>query len=165
MKARLRRGGPPSSVLFVCHGNICRSPYAAESFRRHLPPALRSRIRVTSAGFIGPDRASPPEALAAARRLSVDLAAHRSRLLTADDAACADWIVVMDARQRRWIRDLFGRNGARVMLLGDLDPEPTGPRSIQDPVNGAEAFFHRVYARIDRCAAELARVAAGTGDA
>lgn len=149
----------------MCHGNICRSPYAAESFRRHLPPALRSGIRVSSAGFIGPDRAPPPEALEAARRLGVDLSAHRSRLLTREDAARSDWIVVMDGRQRRWIEDLFGRNGGGVFLLGDLDPEPAGSRTIRDPVNGSGAVFDDVYDQIDRCAAELARVAAETEDA
>ena len=59
---RLRRTPPLRSVLFICHGNICRSPYAAAAARRLLPES----VAVESAGFIGPDRPSPPEAVAVA---------------------------------------------------------------------------------------------------
>ena len=156
VQARLGRQRPPSSVLFVCHGNICRSPFAAAAFRRRLPPALRASVEISSAGFVGPGRASPPEALSAAARAGVDLTSHRSRLLTGEDARRADWIVVMDARQARAMRDWFGRNGDAVILLGDLDPEPIEARPIPDPVAQPEEVFRHVYARIDRCVSALA---------
>lgn len=158
-QARLRRGGRPSSVLFVCHGNICRSPYAAAAFQRHLPPTFRSGIQVSSAGFLGPGRAAPPAAVTAAAQTGVDLASHRSRLLSPADIA-ADWIVVMDAHQRGWVRHWYGRNGRAVILLGDLDPQPIETRAIPDPVDQPQEAFEQVYERIDRCAGALAEVIA-----
>src|SRR2546422_3500209 len=67
----------PRSILVVCHGNICRSPFAAVLLQRALGPA---GIRVHSAGFIGPNRPSPPEAVTAAARYGVNLSDHRSRV-------------------------------------------------------------------------------------
>ena len=58
--AARRRG----SVLVICHGNICRSPFAAALLSRELAPY---GVPVASAGFIGAGRPAPPEALAAAR--------------------------------------------------------------------------------------------------
>src|SRR5207245_10184938 len=57
-QTRRRLGGrpPPRSIVFVCHGNICRSPYAAAAFSREVPPMFRAGVRIDSAGFVGPGR-------------------------------------------------------------------------------------------------------------
>src|SRR3989442_12759849 len=104
--ARLARRGLPASILFVCHGNICRSPLAAALLRRALS---QKKVGVASAGFMGPGRPAPPEAVAAAAHYGVDLSAHRSQLLTADRARGADLIVVMDPSQRRGLLCRCGR--------------------------------------------------------
>src|SRR5438128_12633633 len=91
--ARLARRGLPASILFVCHGNICRSPLAAALLRRALS---RQEVAVASAGFSDPGRPAPAEAVAAASRYGVDLSAHRSQLLTPDRARGADLVVAMD---------------------------------------------------------------------
>lgn len=142
------------SILVVCHGNICRSPVAAALLRQALGPA---GIRVESAGFIGPNRPSPPAAVATAARHGVDLSDHRSRLLTADLVRSAELIVVMDAAQRREVCDRFGRSPRDVLLLGDLDPQPIATRTIRDPVEQPLEVFEESYARIERCMRELAR--------
>src|SRR5690348_16475483 len=72
----------PGNILVLCHGNICRSPYAAHALVRALPGPARAAFPVDSAGFIGPDRSSPPQALDAAARVGVDLSQHRSKLIT-----------------------------------------------------------------------------------
>jgi protein-tyrosine phosphatase len=150
----LRRRPRPASVLVVCHGNICRSPFAAALLRRALGG---SGVRVNSAGFMGPGRPSPAEAVAAAARSGVDLSAHRSQLLTVDSARAADLIVVMDSAQRREICDRFGRREPDVLVLGDLDPQAIDGRTIRDPVNQPLAVFEESYARIERCVRELER--------
>lgn len=142
------RGRALSSVLVVCHGNICRSPFAAALLERALAPL---GIRVASAGFVGPNRSAPPEAVAAAARRGVDLSAHRSRLLTPDLAAGADLIVAMDAVQQREVRERFGRAWRDLIVLGDLDPAPLGARTIRDPVEQGPEVFEASYARIERC--------------
>ncbi len=140
------------SVLVVCHGNICRSPFAAARLAGYLAPA---GVRVGSAGFIGPNRPCPPEAVTAAARRGVDLAAHRSRLLTADVARRADLIVVMDPAQGRTIRERFGRLLRDIVVLGDLDAAPLARRTIHDPVDQSLEVFEQSYARIERCVVEL----------
>ena len=155
--ARLRKRQAPASVLFVCYGNICRSPYAAGAFLKALPESLRRTVRVTSAGFIGPHRPSPTEALAAAGPRGVDLSAHRSRLLTADAVRTAELVLVMDSRHRHAVSRLLAGGGPDVFVLGDLDPEPIERRIIHDPVGQSKDVFERTYARIDRCLHELVR--------
>jgi protein-tyrosine-phosphatase len=148
---RVAARGRPATLLFICHGNICRSPYAEASARRRLGAATR----VESAGFIGPDRASPAEAVAAASEVGIDLTAHRSRVLTPEMLRAAGLVVVMDAGQRE--RLLLGRWALadRIVVLGDFDPEPIERRAIPDPVEKPVEAFRSCYARIERCVALL----------
>lgn len=157
--ARVRRH-PLSSILVVCHGNICRSPFAARRLARALPG-----VRVTSAGFVGPEgRGSPEGAVVAAALLGEDLGDHRSQLITPALAYDASVIVVMNTEQQRAVCRRFGRWPSDVVLLGDCDPAPDAPRAIADPVLGPLDRFYRCYARIDGCVAVLAEAATRCGD-
>lgn len=147
----LSAGEAPQALLFICHGNICRSPFAQELLLSRLPPPLCYQLRVLSAGFIGANRPSPPDALRTALRFGVDLTGHRSRVLAPEGIADADWVIVMDELQQRAICRRFGRSEEHVVVLGDLDPEPIERRGIQDPVEQSEAIFLESYARIERC--------------
>ena len=154
---RLRKTGLPRSILFVCYGNICRSPYAEHSLARCLPPFLRDRIEIDSAGFFGVGRGSPPEAVMVAGFRGVDLSNHRARMLTPDDGVGASWIFVMNQTQERAIRRRFGRTRAEVLLLGDLDSQRIDTRTVFDPVDRPPEVFAEVYARIDRCLGVVVR--------
>jgi len=151
-KGALRARPRPRTILVVCHGNICRSPFAAGLLSRALGP---SGILVASAGFVGPGRPAPAEGSIAAARRGIDLSAHRSQLLTPGLAAEAQLIVVMDARQHRMVCERFGRFPSDVMLLGDLDPEAIDTRAIHDPIDQPLAAFEQSYARIERCVTAL----------
>lgn len=146
----------PGAVLFVCLGNICRSPYAAAVFEQALTPSLRQRIRASSGGFIGPGRGVPPAGLAVARRNGVDLSSHRSSVASAEQFREADLIVVMEIGQQKHICHHFGRDVRDVIVLGDLDPEPITRRTIRDPFDQPEEVFAASYERIERCVEELA---------
>ncbi|HZH39826.1 MAG TPA: hypothetical protein VFD85_02390 [Gemmatimonadales bacterium] len=140
----------PSHILMICHGNICRSPYAAH----RLKALLETRgfpCDVTSAGFVGPDRPSPGNAIATAAARGIDLKAHRSQLLTQALIDQSGLIVVMEARQAAAIRMVFGNVQAPILILGDLDPLPTETRTVRDPALQSRAVFAESYARIDRC--------------
>jgi protein-tyrosine-phosphatase len=149
----------PRSVLFVCHGNICRSPFAAAAFVRSCPPKIPRSMKVASAGFIGPDRPAASQALVTALRFGVDISAHRSALVTSQSLESADLIVVMSEEQARDIRARV-KPSTVVLVLGDLDPEPAHRRTILDPWGGPDAAFEASYQRIDRCVGELARIIA-----
>jgi protein-tyrosine phosphatase len=150
------RAAPPSSVIFLCNGNICRSPYAERAFRKAVPEPFASSLRVASMGLLWPGRAAPPVAQACAVAHGVDLADHLSAAFEYRGGAPDELLVVMTAQQRRevWHRSAVGR---RVLLLGDLDPVAGERRDIADPVDQPYEIFEACYTRIDRCVAELAR--------
>lgn len=131
------------SILFVCHGNICRSPFAAELARGHLPTARLIR----SAGYFPrAGRSSPDVATEAATRWGVDLSCHRSATLSAELVREFDAIFVFDFENYERLMSVYGAPPGRVHFLGALRPE--GPLLIDDPFGGGPADFERVYAQI-----------------
>jgi len=156
----LRSCPPPRFVLVVCHGNICRSPYAAALLDRELTQSAQSAIRVESAGFVGWGRPCPPMAVEVAAARGLDLSKYRSNRLTPPGVSVADLIVVMDRLQARALRRVFDRDVRDVLILGDLDPEPIETRHIQDPFEQSKEVFERCYSRIDRCVRQLVQIVA-----
>ena len=150
----LRHRPRPHTLLFVCHGNICRSPYAEAVARKRFP----ATIGVESAGFIGPDRPSPPEAVAVAAERGVDLSEHRSQVLELEHLRDVDLVIAMDSQQRHRLVSSRPELGGRVVLLGDLDPEPITRRTVLDPVEQPAEVFRSCYDRIDRCVDALAEL-------
>jgi len=151
----------PVSLLFVCHANLCRSPYAARAMSRLLPRDLRTAIAIDSAGFAGPGKSPPPEAIAVASGRGVDLRSHRSRPLGPAAVRAADFVWVMEPSQQREVCSRYRRSSQRVLLLGDLDPRPSASRAIEDPFGKPREVYISSYERIDRCLAELARTVIG----
>jgi protein-tyrosine-phosphatase len=164
-RARARRvlaaAEPVRRVLFICYGNVCRSPFAAMFFARASRQVLGEAIDVSSAGFIGPDRQPPVRALAAASRRGLDMSTHRSALVTPAALRQADLVVVMEAGQATALQRQVGRPRGKVVVLGDLDPHPIVRRSIRDPWGGDDVVFEHSYARIERCLTELVEVMRG----
>lgn len=146
-------------VLFLCYGNICRSPFA-ERVARPLAPGS---VRVASAG-VHPtvDRPSPDAARAAARRLGVVLDDHRSRLPDDAELADADVILVFDGRNYLDALERHAPARSRIHYLGNFDP--AGPHEIADPWGESEAAFLVTYRRIARAVATAARDAGWTGE-
>ncbi len=144
------------SVLFLCHGNVYRSPYAAATFKRALAAIHSSAsIEIASAGFIAPGRPVPERALSAARMHGIDLSSHRSTLVTAHAVGAADLVAVMSEDQARGIRSRYGHR-VTVLILGDLDPLSIQSRTITDPLGCDAQVVEQVYSRIDRCVQQLA---------
>lgn len=132
------------TVLFVCYGNICRSPFAAAVARQSLTPS----VRVLSAGTGGQDgRPSPSAARSAATAFGVSLEDHRSQSVTSDLVRRADAIFVFDEHNAGEMRRRFPEARHRLHLLGALTD---GPLVIGDPIHGGDEAFHLTYARISR---------------
>lgn len=153
---RLRTVEPATRLLFVCHGNVCRSPFA----HRYCVSALEDRgaggMEVAGRGFVGPGRPSPQPARRAASDLGVELGDHRSRLLEWGDLEVSGTLVlVFEPGQRRRIVRKGPIAGERVHVLGDLDPERIRRRRICDPMGHPVEVFRSVYRRIARCVDEL----------
>jgi len=111
---------PPQSVLVLCHGNICRSPFSAALLKRLAPD-----LRVASAGFYPKDNRSSPDFMQrAAREFSVDLSGHRSQRVTAEIVAEYDLVVIMDRRNYRHLKQEFPAALSKTVFLGMLDTPP-----------------------------------------
>jgi protein-tyrosine phosphatase len=152
--ATLRRNPLPRSILVLCHGNVCRSPYAEVALRLRLE-AARLPIDVASAGFIGPDRSPPPEALAAAIDRGSDMSGHVSQLVRTELLDRSDLVVVMNRGQEADILGRRPRVTRRVLVLGDLDPQSFALHEIADPWGRPRSAFDACYDRIDRCVETL----------
>lgn len=146
--------GDRIGVLFVCLGNICRSPLAAAVFRKLVRSAgLESRFEVDSAGTSDWHVGEPPDAraVAVARRRGVELAG-RARQITPRDLERFDYVIVMDAENladvERLAREV--RPGGEVHLLREFDPVAGGALEVPDPYFGGRRGFEEVHDIIER---------------
>jgi protein-tyrosine phosphatase len=137
-------------ILFVCMGNICRSPTAEGVMRRLLRDAgLDDAIEIDSAGTGGWHAGEPPDARAteAARLRGVRLEGA-ARQVTAADFEDFDLIVAMDRANLRELLALAPDEEAaeKVRLLREFDPASAdaGDLDVPDPYYGGERGFERV---------------------
>jgi len=155
---RLRALDELSTILFVCTGNICRSPYAAAITRTRLEGERRDHVSVRSAGLMGPGRPVPKTSLEVTSHRELDLSDHRSRLVTAEDIRGTDLFICMEPRHRNELVRNHGADAARILCLGDLDPERPDRRAILDPWGKGTEAFEASFDRIDRCLELLLRL-------
>jgi protein-tyrosine phosphatase len=147
-------------VLFVCMGNICRSP-TAEGVFRHLvaQQGLAERIITDSAGTHDYHIGAPPDprAQAAAARRGYDLSGLRARQVTVGDFAAFDHVLAMDEYNRELLHALCPpQYRARVRLLLEF-ADGTPLREIPDPYYGGAQGFEEVLDLVENAARGLLR--------
>ena len=144
-------------VLFVCLGNICRSPLAEGVFR-HLveEEGLDDRVQVDSAGTgawhvgEGPDRRS----VEVAARHGVSLDGQKARRVTTEDFERFDHIVAMDSENRSDLLALAPEGTeSKICMLRDFDP--AGPGDVPDPYYGGDRGFEQAYDMVRRSCVQL----------
>ncbi|MGI4758945.1 MAG: ATP-grasp domain-containing protein [Janthinobacterium lividum] len=114
-------------ILFLCYGNICRSPLAALLAHKALPDRV-----VQSAGFHEKaDRSSPRHMLTAAALAGIEMANHRSRTVTSDDIRQADLVFVMDWKNYDRLIKNFPDAESKATFLGLF--AQAGGMEIEDP--------------------------------
>lgn len=144
------------SLLFVCYGNICRSPFAARLAALRLEQARVGGVRCTSAGFRTSQRAtSPADAVAVARRYQVDLQDNRPTLITDELVRSHDVVFVMEPGHLAQLRRRWPTERGRFFLLPSVDSAdprlgPFERLHFVDPFGRGEAAFVESYARIAR---------------
>lgn len=132
-------------VLFVCLGNICRSPTAEGVFRKLVEDrGLGAHFEIDSAGTSGWHEGEPPDPRSReeAARHGIDLGGQRSRAVRAEDFRQFDYILAMDAMNLRELRkrcpaDLRGR----LHRMTSFAPSQ-GVADVPDPYYGDDGFEH-----------------------
>jgi protein-tyrosine phosphatase len=134
-------------VLFVCMGNICRSPMAEGVFRQLVHGAgLEPRIVIDSAGTLAHTSGHPPDprAVAAARRRGIDISGLRARRFRDEDFTAFDRILVMDQDNRdELLAHAPAASHSRIQLLLDATEDLAG-QEVPDPYHGTPQDFERV---------------------
>src|SRR5271166_1364554 len=152
---------PAASVLFVCTGNICRSPTAECVFRALVARArLEARIAIDSAATHDYQLGEPPDtrAVAAASRRGYSFGSRVARQVQVDDFRRFNWILAMDRHNLAILRLLQPRAyGGWLGLFLDFAPQ-LGVREVPDPYQGAAEDFERVLDLTERGAAALLEV-------
>lgn len=151
-----------TKVLFVCLGNICRSPLAENVFRQLVGEAgLSGDFEIDSAGTGSWHVGEPPDARAAmvAREHGVELQG-RARQVTPGDLAHFDHVIAMDRENLRALERMARGDGAtaRIQLLRAHDPSAEGD-DVPDPYYGGASGFESVFEIVTRsCRGLLAKL-------
>ncbi len=167
------------SVLFVCLGNICRSPLAEGIFRHQAETrGLAHRFEADSAGTGAWHTGEPPDSrsIAVAASHGVRLTGT-ARQVVMDDFGRFDLIVAMDRSNQRALQRLReggtrwdrgrrrygrgsgaaphgGRNRARIVMMRDYDPQ-SGDPDVPDPYYGGPGGFEQVHRILERACGAL----------
>jgi protein-tyrosine phosphatase len=148
---------PRYRVLFVCMGNICRSPTAEAVLREFARREAGLTIEVDSAGTHGYHRGDPPDerAIVAARRRGFDLSELRARVVEAEDFERFDLVLAMDVPVFDHLHSIAPRqHAARVKLFLEFAPA-LGRRDVPDPYYGGAAGFEEVLDLVEEGARGL----------
>ena len=148
----------PVGILFVCLGNICRSPAAEGVFRvRAAEAGLAGRIVVDSAGTSDWNLGRPPDArtLAEARRRGIDLGGLRARQVQSDDFRRFDLILAMDRANLVALETIRPVGSAAELHLFLDFAAAAGRRDVPDPYRGGHADFRVMFDLIEAGVAGL----------
>ena len=128
-------------VVFVCHGNICRSAFAHHE-------ALKYGLNVASLGLsTSTGGRSPAPAVASAARAGIDLEVHRATSWPDFKVQSGDLFLVMEVRQAHEMRRRLGnRDDVQVCLLG-MWCRPVMPH-LHDPYTLGDRYFDRCFERV-----------------
>ena len=138
----LKGAGGPGKIVFLCYGNICRSPLAAALAGKRL-----SGVAIESAGFHEQTgRNCPQKIQRIGNAFGIDLSNHRSAHATTGQLANADLIIAMDMEIFNRVRQEFPKIADRTTLLGLFGKPET--HDIADPYLADEAATNRICEQV-----------------
>ncbi|HZU34172.1 MAG TPA: hypothetical protein VFB79_23890, partial [Candidatus Angelobacter sp.] len=139
---RLKSTGHLNKIVFLCYGNICRSPLATKFAQQQMPGTI-----IDSAGFYAREgRGTPTKILQFAEACGLDLSLHRSCRVTAGQLANADLVVVMDMENFKLVKEKFPEVLGRTTLLGLFGSTPA--IAIADPYTADEATAAKICEQV-----------------
>ena len=142
--------GPIQSVMVICHGNICRSPFMAHKIKALIN---NDAVRVHSSGFVSTiGRASPEKAVTVARQYGVKLQDHSSSCVHNENLNEVDLIIYFDQRNKHSIASLYPELLDKAICAGDFDILRT---DLDDPYGQDVSAFNRCYQRIEQASLNI----------
>jgi protein-tyrosine-phosphatase len=142
-------------IVFVCTGNICRSPMAEGYMRHKCKEEGRHDITVSSMGIQGLNDYSATEfAQKVCKEDGFDILSHRARYLVGDELQQADLILCMEPAHKKFIQTFFPWLHKKVFLLGAWPEKETRKSAIKDPMGSSyekyQEIYHLIKAHIER---------------
>jgi protein-tyrosine-phosphatase len=156
LRERRRDQAPPHvslathpSVVMICHGNILRSAFAGALLQQAVVDRRAPGAKVSSAGLHAvPGRSADPRGVVVAREWGMDLTSHHATMLTAEAAAAADLLLVMDYQNAAEAVSRYPDAARKVVLLGRFDRAWAGDPVIPDPYGGDVSAVRSSYGRV-----------------
>jgi protein-tyrosine-phosphatase/predicted ATP-grasp superfamily ATP-dependent carboligase len=147
----------PRHLLFICQGNICRSPYA-ERIARSIFSSNGLNMTVDSAGMLPRNRRPPPPvAIEAARLTHVDLSSHLSKYAETELILKADIIFIFDEMNLLSFKQRHPTHVNKLFFLSAFNHASDQKNFIEDPEGQDIAEFQKTYAIIHHCLMNLAQ--------
>ena len=146
-----------TSVLFVCLGNICRSPLAEGIFQRLVEDeGLESKFHLDSCGTGAWHEGEPPhlESQRVAKKNGINISQQKARQIRDDDYLEFDYIIAMDQSNKADIDSWLIGDKAKVHCLREFDPKGES-LDVPDPYYGGPSGFDNVFTMIERSSEKL----------
>lgn len=134
------------NIVFVCTGNICRSPMAEGFLRYKWHGMERDDLIVSSMGIHGViDSPATEYAQAVCKKNGFDISSHRARSLVGEELLKADVILCMEPVHKKFVQVFFPWCRDRVALLGAWPDKETRKSSIEDPMGGSYKKYQKIF--------------------
>lgn len=150
---------PPriKSLVFVCHGNIMRSPVSEAILKKQLEERGIANVNVASAGMHALNgRSADPRSLKVAPEFGVTVSQHRAQLLTQALIDAYDLVIVMDIQNAAEFLIRYPDAGGKLFMLRQFSEQSRGAgRDIPDPYPGDEDYMRQCCRMLNECIAGL----------
>ena len=130
-------------ILFVCTGNICRSPMAEAYFRYLCMKNKINDVNVVSAGIFANNSLNASyHAIQTMSDYGIDLSSHKSQLLTEELVKSSDLIIVMTKTHKTTINEMFKISLEEIHLLHEFDETD---KDVFDPIGGNFTIYQKCF--------------------
>lgn len=149
-----------SDIVFVCTGNICRSPMAEGLMRHRFEVAGIHSVNVTSMGIHGLDNVPATlEARQVCEENGFDISEHRSRSIVAEEIQDADFVFCMEPIQQKFLHTYFPWQKEQIVLLAAWPGKPNRKSIVTDPMGKHIDVYRKIFdvisGHLDRVMAAL----------
>jgi protein-tyrosine-phosphatase len=151
-------------ILFICSGNICRSPMAEGYLRFSIPPKYKTKVQITSAGTLDIENSSASdESVQVMKEKGIDISFHKSSGITAMKIKSSDMILTMAIEHYEYIKNTYKPPQKKLHLLGDFSSEnPSADSSIPDPIGSDKSTYKecqkKTFYEIDKIRPKILRM-------